>query len=125
MMAHGHFYWNELMTRDVESAKTFYSDVIGWTFDAMEMGEGGTYYIARDGETMLGGVMDTTGSDFDGVPAHWFAYIAVDDVDERLEKAVAAGAEIIRPPFDVPGVGRIATLKQPDGASIGWMTPAN
>ena len=66
-----------------------------------------------------------TGTDFDAMPAHWFAYIAVDDVDARLEKAVAAGAEIMRPPFEVPGVGRIAMLKQPDGGAIGWMTPAD
>ena len=59
-MAHGHFHWNELMTRDAEGAKKFYADVIGWTFDAMDMGEGGTYYIARDGETMLGGMFDMT-----------------------------------------------------------------
>jgi len=124
-MAHGHFYWNELMTRDVEGAKTFYADVIGWTFDNMDMAQGGTYTVAKDGETPLGGIFDISGAEFDGMPEHWFAYISVDDIDARLEKAVAAGAEIVRPVFDVPEVGRIATLKQPDGAVIGWMTPAN
>ena len=124
-MTHGHFYWNELMTRDVEGARKFYEDVIGCTFDAMEMGEGGTYHIAKDGEKPLAGMFNITGTDFDAMPAHWFAYIAVDDVDARLEKAIAAGAEIMRAPFEVPGVGRIAMLKQPDGAAIGWMTPAN
>ena len=123
-MMHGHFHWNELMTRDVETAKKFYADVIGWTFDSMEMAQGGTYVVARDGETMLAGMFDMTGTDFDGMPEHWFAYISVDDIDARLEKAVAAGAEVVRPIFDVPEVGRIAILKQPDGAVIGWMTPA-
>jgi hypothetical protein len=27
--------------------------------------------------------------------------------------------------FDVPGVSRIAILREPGGAGIGWMTPAN
>ena len=30
----------------------------------------------------------------------------------------------MREPFDVPGTGRIAILKEPGGAAIGWMTPA-
>ena len=43
------------------------------------------------------------------------SYIAVDDVDKRVDKAKKAGATILREPFDVPGVGRIAILKQPGG----------
>ena len=27
--SHGTFYWNELMTRDVERAKTFYAETLG------------------------------------------------------------------------------------------------
>jgi predicted enzyme related to lactoylglutathione lyase len=41
-----------------------------------------------------------------------------------VKKAQAAGATLMRPIFDVPGVGRIAILKEPGGAGIGWMTPA-
>ena len=33
--SHGHFYWNELMTRDAEKAKKFYSTTLGWTFEPM------------------------------------------------------------------------------------------
>ena len=37
---HGHFYWNELMTRDAEKAKKFYGNTVGWTFEAMTMPDG-------------------------------------------------------------------------------------
>ncbi len=57
------------------------------------------------------------------VPPHWMSYIAVDDVDARLAKAVDAGAKVLREPFDVPGVGRIAMLTDGGGAAIGWITP--
>jgi predicted enzyme related to lactoylglutathione lyase len=53
------------------------------------------------------------------------SYIAVDDVDARVGKATKAGAKLMKPAFDVPGVGRIAILTQPGGAGIGWMTPAS
>lgn len=123
--SHGTFYWNELMTRDVEGAKKFYADTLGWSYDAMPMGGGGgTYWLATmDGET-VGGLFDISGSDFQAVPESWMAYIAVDDVDARVAKAVKAGAKLMKPAFDVPGVGRIAILMQPDGAGVGWMTPA-
>jgi predicted enzyme related to lactoylglutathione lyase len=51
------------------------------------------------------------------------SYLAVDDVDARVKKAQGAGAKLMRPIFDVPGVGRIAILSEPGGAGIGWMTP--
>jgi len=125
MPKHGYFHWNELMTRDVEKAKAFYSECIGWKFTSMQMDEGPVYWMMMDGETPIGGMFEMSGSEFDNVPDHWMAYIAVDDVDACLKKAVANGATIIRPAFDVKGTGRIAMLQQPGGAHIGWMTPAN
>ena len=122
---HGKFYWNELMTRDVERAKKFYADTMGWSFDAMPMGEGMTYWVAKIGSEPVGGVFDIHSSEYDGVPEGWMPYIAVDSVDARAAKAVKAGAKIMKPAFDVPGVGRIVILMEPGGAGIGWMTPAN
>jgi len=124
MTAHGNFHWNELMTRDAEKAKTFYGDCIGWTFDAMQM-ENGTYWVAKQGDKPVGGIFPLQGPQFDGVPEGWMPYLAVDDVDARVKKATAAGATLMRPIFDVPGIGRIAILREPGGAGIGWMTPAN
>jgi uncharacterized protein len=122
--SHGTFYWNELMTRDVEGAKKFYADTLGWSYDAMPMPGGGvTYWLAMmDGEP-VGGILDISAPDFGQVPESWMVYIAVDDVDARVAKAVKAGAKLMKPVFDVPGVGRIAILMQPDGAGVGWMTP--
>jgi uncharacterized protein len=124
--SHGSFYWNELMTRDVERAKKFYADTLGWSFDAMPMpGGSGTYWLAKMGADAVGGIFDISGAEFQGVPESWMAYIAVDDVDARVKKAVAAGAKLMKPIFDVPGVGRIAILMQPGGAGVGWMTPTS
>jgi uncharacterized protein len=123
MGSHGSFCWNELMTHDVERAKRFYADAIGWSFDPMPMDQG-TYWIAKAGDKMAGGMVEMKGSCGDSMPESWMAYLAVDDVDARVKKAVAAGAALIREPFDIPGVGRIAILREPGGAMVGWMTPA-
>jgi predicted enzyme related to lactoylglutathione lyase len=122
MTAHGHFHWNELVTRDVEKAKKFYGDTIGWIFDGMPMPDG-TYWVANMGGQPVGGLFPIVGPQWDGVPEHWMSYLAVDDVDARVKKATAAGAKLMRPAFDIPGVGRIAILTEPGGAGVGWITP--
>lgn len=124
MTSHGHFHWNELMTRDAERAKRFYQDTIGWSFEGMPMPEGGTYWLASIGGAPVAGLFSTQGSGCE-IPEGWMPYLAVDDVDERVKKAVAAGAKLMRPIFEVPNVGRIAILTEPGGAGIGWMTPAS
>ena len=123
MTPHGKFHWNELMTHDVARAKAFYENAVGWTFNAMEMPEG-TYWVAMVGEEPAGGMFEMKGADFEGVPDHWMAYLSVEDVDACVATATADGATVLRAPFDVDGIGRIALLKEPGGAAIGWMTPA-
>ncbi len=123
--SHGRFHWNELMTRDVARAKKFYADALGWSFEAMPMDGGTTYWLAKmDGEP-VGGLFDISGPEYKGVPESWMPYIAVDDVNAREKKATKAGAKVMKPAFDVPGVGRIVILLEPGGAGIGWMTPAS
>jgi uncharacterized protein len=83
----------------------------------------GTYWCALLGGQPVPGLFPLGAPQFDGVPESWMSYLAVDDVDRRAEKAVAAGAQLMRPIFHVPEVGRIAIFKEPGGAGVGWMTP--
>jgi predicted enzyme related to lactoylglutathione lyase len=122
--SHGGFFWNELLVHDPERAKKFYADTIGWTFDPMPMQDGGTYWVAKSGDKMVGGIFEMTCPTMADMPENWMPYIAVDDVDKRSAKAVAAGATLMRPLFDIPNIGRIALLREPGGAGVGWITPA-
>lgn len=110
---HGRFHWNELMTHDVERAKLFYRDCIGWHFDSMPMADGRTYWCAMLDGKPVAGIFPLDTPEFAGVPEGWMPYLAVDDVDKRVATAVKAGAQLMRPIFDVPGVGRIAILTSP------------
>jgi predicted enzyme related to lactoylglutathione lyase len=87
------------------------------------MQDGGTYWVTKAGDKMVGGIFEMKGPDFAEVPENWMPYIAVDDVEARVKKATAAGATLMRPLFDIPGIGRIAILREPGGAGVGWMTP--
>jgi hypothetical protein len=124
MTAHGAFHWNELNTRDVKKAKDFYKKTLGWTFEDQPMGPGQTYTIIKSNGQMVGGIFKMDGPMFKGIPENWFTYIAVDDVDKRLKKLKDAGGKVIREPWDVPTVGRIAIVADSGGAVHGWMVPA-
>jgi predicted enzyme related to lactoylglutathione lyase len=125
MTPHGHFHWNELQTRDLAAAKKLYADSVGWTFEEMPMPDGTIYIVCNAGGEPVGGMFDISkNASFEGMPAQWMSYVAIDDVDAALEKAKAAGAIVMGEPFDVQGVGRIAMVQQPDGAMVGWMTPS-
>lgn len=121
-MAHGTFIWNELMTADVEKAKSFYGKTLGWTIEEMKM-PSGSYWIAKVGGTPVAGMMNMTGVVPTGTPPHWFAYIDVDDVDRRAKDVAANGGKVHREPFDIPDVGRIAIIADATGAMVGIMTP--
>jgi predicted enzyme related to lactoylglutathione lyase len=122
MAAHGTFNWNELMTNDVAKAKAFYGATLGWTFSEMPMPHGGVYTLAHSGPAMAAGIMDMTGVTPPGVPPHWFDYIEVDDVDHRAGLVEENGGKILRQPFNIPNVGRIAIITDAAGAAIGLMT---
>jgi predicted enzyme related to lactoylglutathione lyase len=122
-MPHGNFHWNELNTNDVEAAKRFYGSAIGWTFESMQI-PAGTYWVARIDGKPVAGIMDMTGIVPPGVPPHWLSYLELDDLEARLRVAEANGGKILRAPFDVEGVGRIAIIADPAGAVMGWITPS-
>jgi predicted enzyme related to lactoylglutathione lyase len=123
MATNGSFYWNELMTRDAEAAKKFYCATLGWTFEPMEQGEGATYWLAKVGDESVAGIYSIEPNDQDTTEG-WFAYVAVTDLSGALARATMGGGEVIREPFEVPGVGRIAIVNDNAGNTMGWMTPS-
>ncbi len=115
---HGAISWSELMTGDPVAASAFYSRLFGWTVKTTHMGgDVGDYHVASVGETSVGGVMGTPPG-ATGVPPHWGIYVTVDSVDESLALAKSLGATVCMDPMDVPGVGRMATINDPQGATI-------
>ncbi len=122
MPAHGTFVWFELHTDDVAKAKDFYGKALGWTFSEMTMGGGPPYTLIHAGDSMIGGIV--TGMAPPGTPPHWFDYIEVDNVDQRAKAFETAGGAVLRPPFDIPEVGRIAIVADSSGAPMGIITSA-
>lgn len=123
----GAFIWYELMTPDPAGAKAFYDRVIGWTIDAENsVPDGSMDYrmIMRSDGKFAGGLLGMTADMLDqGAKPGWLGYVHVPDVDEAATAMTAAGGAIHMPPRDMDGVGRMAMVADPWGATIYLMTP--
>lgn len=127
MTATGLNVWFDLMTTDVEGAKRFYGEVIGWKSESWDQADPNMpYTMFTAGGSSLGGVMPLNeGAKQQGAPSHWMAYTTVQDVDASVEKAKSLGAKVYAPPMDIPTVGRFAVLADPQGATFAVFAPAD
>lgn len=118
--AHGQFCWHEVATRDVAAAKSFYERLLGWsTQDNPMPGDmGGIYTMARIGAGDVAGLYAMDGPHFEGVPAHWESHVWVDDVAATVARAKGLGATVLADTMEIPGVGWMAVLKDPNGAVV-------
>ncbi len=113
---HGEFSWCELLTRNVESSKSFYEELLGWTMEDVPA-NGNTYTILRADGKAVGGIMKMPPQIPDEAPSHWGTYVTVDDVDATAQKAQDLGAKILVHPTDTPD-SRFCVFEDPDGAVL-------
>jgi predicted enzyme related to lactoylglutathione lyase len=120
---HGRFIWYELITTDPKTAQSFYGDVVGWTFEDMPSGDM-TYTVASANGNGVGGLMlIPPEAKAMGAQPHWSGYVYVDNCDAAAEKIKGLGGSVIRPPADIPGIGRFAVVADPHGAVFEIMKP--
>jgi predicted enzyme related to lactoylglutathione lyase len=120
----GDFIWYELITPDPVGAKSFYDAVVGWTIEPQPSGEMDYRMIGRADGGNAGGVMRLT----DEMASHgarpiWLGYINVDDVDASVASIEGAGGKVLLPAFDIPDIGRIAMVADPQGGPFYIMKP--
>ncbi len=119
---HGAVSWVELMTSDVEGAKSFYSQLFGWQLETMQIQEGmPPYNVISAGDMKIGGIMATPPEAGD-TPPRWGNYVTVDDVDAVAVQAAELGGKLLFGPQDIPTVGRFCIIQDPQGAVISAIT---
>ncbi len=114
----GAMVWSELQTGDVPRAVAFYEAVTGCTSQTGPAGELSEYTnFIVDGRPVAGAMKPP----MEGGPPFWMTYFKVEDVDVATARAVEFGGNVYAPPFEVPGVGRLAVLADPNGAAFSIM----
>lgn len=120
----GGFIWYELMTVDPEGAKAFYDSVVGWEIGPAAPEFNGYRMINRSDGKAAGGVLPLTQEmQQHGARPMWLGYINVSDADGSIAAIEKAGGKALMPTFDIPNIGRIAMVADPQGVPFYVMKP--
>ena len=120
-MIRNRFLWHEVVTTDPEGAKTFYGTVVGW--GTAPFGDG-PYTLFTMNEAAMAGLMpmppELRSRD---TPPHWLSYVGVRDCDAVAADVARLGGTVLQAPWDIPVVGRVAVVADPQGAVFCLWTP--
>lgn len=122
----GRLLWYELMTTDLAAAERFYTAVVGWTITPFGDSTMGPYslFTRPDGVPSAGGMALPAELRAQHVPPHWMLYVGAPSLGAVVADAQRLGATVLSPVIDVPTVGRMQTLADPQGAAFTVMEPA-
>jgi uncharacterized protein len=120
----GKLVWYELLTTDISAAEQFYTDIIGWTAKPFDTGTGHPYRVVHNVKgTGIGGVMPLPeGMNY---PPHWVMYVAVPKLEDAVAQIERLGGRALSPVIEIPDVGRIRTMLDPQGAMFAIIQPAS
>jgi len=106
----------ELHTTDLNGARAFYAELLGWRPELIEAAE--RSYLALDlGEGPSGGIVEC-GTD----RALWLPYVSVPDIRAAIERARQLGASVLLEPREGPAGWR-SVVRAPDGGEVAFWQP--
>lgn len=107
----------ELQTGDVEEAKKFYGNLLGWTLRDIPEWD---YTMIEAGEGTGGGIAK---SPEPGTPSQWLAFIQVNDAQASTKKAAELGGQVLKEVSEIPTIGWYSVIADPTGAKVGLFQP--
>jgi predicted enzyme related to lactoylglutathione lyase len=123
--SHGRFIWYELMTTDVEAAKAFYAEVVGWGTQDASL----AYTLFTAGGASVSGLMGLPDNARElGFRPSWLGYVGVNDVDATADRIKRLGGAVHVPPTDIPNISRFSVAVDPQMATIAlfkWLNPGH
>ena len=119
----GRLLWYELLTTDMRAAESFYKAVVGWTATPFDGGAGPYDMWTRSDGVSVGGVMPIPQGM--NAPPHWVMYVGVPNLEDAVAKIERLGGTSLSPVIEVPEVGRLRTMFDPQGAMFSIYEPAS
>ncbi len=108
--------WYELMTTDMSAAEAFYKRVVGWTAEPFDGAPQPYTMFNASGGTAVAGLM--TMPDEVKAPPFWAMYVGVPKLEDAAAHIERLGGSECSPVIDVPNVGRMQMMKDPQGAAF-------
>jgi predicted enzyme related to lactoylglutathione lyase len=113
--------WYELMTTDTGAAEKFYTSVIGWTSEPFPASPNPYTVFKRSPKDQVAGLMPRP--DGMNMPPFWAMYVAVPELEETVGDIKRLGGSELSGVIDVPTVGRLQMMKDPQGAAFYIIQP--
>jgi len=113
----GKIIWRDLLTNDPAASQRFYGELFGWTFESV----GPAYTLIRHNGKLTGGMIDTLALNNRDDISQWVVLMSVEDIDTGIARVTTAGGEVIAPVTDVQARGRLAVLRDAEGALMGLL----
>ena len=121
----GKIVWRDLLTNDPAASQKFYGELFGWTFEsvgtASNLTDDSAYTLIRHNGKLIGGMIDTIALNKRRDISQWVVLMSVDNLDARVETAKASGGEVLTPPTDLQDRGRLALVRDAEGALLGLL----
>src|SRR5688572_16726824 len=111
----GTIAWADLTVDDAATIRDFYSKVVDWPFESVDMGGYSDFCMlsSTDGQPKAG-ICHARGSNAN-LPAQWLIYITVADLEKSVSACVEHGGKVLSGPRSA-GEGRFAVIEDPAGA---------
>ena len=121
----GKIIWRDLLTNDPAASQRFYGELFGWEFEsvgtASNLKSNSSYTLIRHNGILIGGMIDTLALNNRDDISQWVVLMSVDDIDVSVDAVTANGGKIIAPPTDLQSRGRLAVIRDAEGALIGLL----
>ena len=113
--------WFELMTTDTKAAEAFYDKVVGWTSEPFAASPSPYTQFKRRGGVAVAGLMKRP--DDMNMPPFWAMYVSVPKLEAAVAEIKRLGGSELSPVINVPTVGRMQMVKDPQGAAFYVIQP--
>lgn len=115
--------WYEVMTSDKEAAEQFYRTVVGWTSVPFEGSPEPYSMFMRNQEIPVAGVLKTPAGV--NAPPFWSMYVGVPKLEDAVAHITRLGGSAHSEVIEVPTVGRMQMMADPQGAFFYIYEPSN
>jgi len=115
--------WTDLTVSNAEEIRNFYSEVVGWKADPVDMGGYNDFNMTPPTSSeAVAGVCHAQGGNA-GLPNQWIMYVIVDDIENSAGRCKALGGKILAGPTGSQGKDRTCVIQDPAGAVMALYQP--
>ncbi len=111
--------WHDLVTPNLETSKSFYSNVLGWTFEDENI-KGFSYSLIKNKNEIIGGILEVPTAK----SSTWITSLVVtpEEMKIKIKEAITKGCKLATNPLKLPGRGKQVILESPEGEEFSFIT---